>query len=110
MHKHITVYQTDRDGLYLYETTACEFGLDEGVYNVPFGAFEDAPPIAPAGRVARRVGNAWKTVEDYRSTALWVAETKAPYVFGTVVEASGKDVSYPGWGPLPAWLTDVQPV
>ncbi|MBR8654183.1 phage tail protein, partial [Achromobacter sp. Marseille-Q0513] len=78
MHKHITVYQTDRDGLYLYETVAHEFELDEGVYNVPYGAFTDAPPSVPAGRIARRVGDAWQTVEDHRATPLWVRTTKAP--------------------------------
>jgi hypothetical protein len=110
MHKHIIVYQTDRDGIYLYETVAHELGLDEDVYNVPYGAYTDAPPPAPAGRVARRVGDAWKSVQDYRAVPLWVTATKAPYVLGAVERAGDKDVSYPGWGPLPAWLTDVQPV
>jgi hypothetical protein len=109
MHKHIIVYQTDCDGIYLYETIAQELGLDEGVYNVPYGAYEDAPPSSPAGSVARRVGDTWQSVQDHRAVPLWGTATKAPYVLGAVETIGGQDVSYPGWGPLPAWLTDIQP-
>jgi hypothetical protein len=109
MHKHITVYQTDRDGIYLYETVAHELGLDEDVYNVPYGAYTESPPPAPAGSVARRVGDAWETVEDYRAVALWVVATRAPYGLGAKEVVAGQELIYPGWGPLPTWLTDIEP-
>ncbi|WZB70777.1 hypothetical protein WJ968_37155 [Achromobacter xylosoxidans] len=37
------VYQTDSDGLYLYESIANELAMTPGRFNVPFGAYEDAP-------------------------------------------------------------------
>ncbi len=101
------VFQADDNGLFLYQTLANELALTPGKFNIPFGAYEDAPPQPAQGRWPRRVGDAWTMVEDYRTTPLWVVESGAPYTIGT--EHAGVDgkVSYPGWGPLPAWLTQV---
>jgi len=104
-----TVYQTDVDGLFLYATTANELALAPGLYNIPFGAYEDAPPAAPAGQVARRTGDAWELVEDYRGVRLWLADSGMLYTIGQEVEVGGESVSYPGWGALPGWLTDAEP-
>ena len=68
------VYQTDSDGLYLYESIANELAMTPGRFNVPFGAYEDAP-ARKSGKWPRRVGGAWVMVEDYRTTPLWVVET-----------------------------------
>lgn len=105
----ITVFQTDSDGLFLYETVANELPLSPGTFNVPYGAYEDAPPAHQDGLWPRREGDTWVLVPDFRRTPLWVLETGSPYLIGTHhVGASGK-VSYPGWGVLPAWLTTVDP-
>jgi len=103
-----TVYQTDVDGLYMYPTVANELDLAPGYYNIPYGAYEDEPPAAPDGMVARRVGDEWELVQDHRRTELWLA-TGALYTIGQETEVDGETVSYPGWGPLPDWLTDVEP-
>lgn len=103
------VFQTDDDGLFLYLCLANELPLTPGVFNVPYGAFEDAPPEPPAGKWPRRVGEAWVMVDDYRTTPLWVVETGTPYSIGTDHKGAGGKVSYPGWGALPAWLTTVGP-
>ncbi|PJM72119.1 phage tail protein [Achromobacter ruhlandii] len=103
------VFQTDSDGLFQYETVANELPLSPGMFNVPYGAQETAPPAAPAGMVARWDGERWGLVEDYRQAALYVAETGAPYILGGRLEIAGEPVSYSGWGPLPAWLTTVAP-
>lgn len=103
------VFQTDNDGLYLYQSTANELVLTPGMFNIPYGAYEDAPPTPPAGKWPRRLGDAWTMVEDYRTTPLWVVETGAPYSIGAQHEGAGGKVSYPGWGQLPAWLTAVEP-
>ncbi|EHK65312.1 hypothetical protein [Achromobacter arsenitoxydans] len=107
--KQKAVFQTDSDGLFIYETIANELTLAPGYYNVPFGAFADAPPDPPAGKVQRRVGGEWEMVDDYRTTPLWVVETGAPYVVGAEHVGAGGRVSYPGWGALPDWLTEMEP-
>ncbi|MFY3535570.1 hypothetical protein, partial [Achromobacter denitrificans] len=108
--KQKTVYQTDNEGLFAYETLANELALAPGVYNIPYGAYEDAPPPAPAGMVQRRAdGQAWSLVEDHRDARLWLAATGAPYSRHEEVEIDGVVSQYPGWGPVPAWLTLVEP-
>ena len=47
---HKSVFQTDDDGLFLYETVANDLPLSPGAYNVPFGAYPDAPPAGSSGR------------------------------------------------------------
>lgn len=104
------VYQTDSEGLFAYETVANELPLAPGYYNIPYGAYEDVPPPAPAGMVQRRVeGQPWYLVEDHRKDRLWVASTGAPYAPHEEIEVEGVRVSYPGWGLIPAWLTQEEP-
>ncbi|MDH0548421.1 hypothetical protein, partial [Achromobacter xylosoxidans] len=103
------VFQTDDDGLYLYKSVANELALTPGAFNIPYGAYEDAPPMPLTGKWPRRVGDAWVMVEDYRTMPLWVVETGAPYSIGGEHDGGTGKVSYPGWGPLPTWLTTVEP-
>lgn len=103
------VFQTDDNGLYLYSSVANELALTPGSFNIPFGAHEDAPPTPLAGKWPRRQGDAWSMVEDHRSTPLWLVESGAPYSLGAESEVAGNKVSYPGWGPVPTWLTMVTP-
>ena len=101
-----TVYQTNSDGLFLYETIANELALVPGTFNVPFRALDDAPPTAPAGKIQRHDGKRWTLVEDHRKATLHITATGDRYVIGTQVELEGEEpVSYRGWGPVPAWLT-----
>ncbi len=105
----IDVFQADDNGLFLYKSVANELALTPGSFNIPFGAHADAPPTPPVGKWPRRLGDTWSMVEDYRSTPLWLVETGAPYSIGAEHDGAGGKVSYPGWGPLPAWLTMVEP-
>jgi hypothetical protein len=57
-----TVYQLDRDGVYLGETIAQESPLEPGVFLMPAGCIEHAPPPVKAGKFARWDGS-W-TVEN----------------------------------------------
>lgn len=105
-----TVFQTDGDGLYAYPTVANELALAPGHFNIPYGAYEDPPPEAPAGMVQRRVGALpWTLVEDFRTVPLWLVSTGEPYTLRQNVTVDDANVSYPGWGPLPTWLTQVEP-
>lgn len=105
-----TVYQTTPAGLYQYETVANELKFTPGVFNIPFGAVETAPPAPASGMVPRWTGSAWEQVEDHRGEDLYVVESGERYTLGKEVEVSGSPVSYPGWGPLPAWLMTTAPV
>lgn len=105
------VFQTDAHGLYLYEVHANELPLSPGEFNIPFGAFEDAPPTAPAGQVAQRHANGWKLVEDHRDAELWLVSTGQPYQLGAEIGAQGDEAaSYAGIGPIPEWLTPLAPI
>jgi hypothetical protein len=108
--KKKTVYQTDVDGLFMYETEANELALDPGRFNVPYGATETPPPPVAVGSVARWTGTAWEEVEDHRGETLYRVETGEPYEPRSLVEIDGEDVTYPGWGELPGWLTASAPV
>ena len=76
------VFQTDNDGLYLYQSTANELALTPGTFNIPYGAYEDAPPAPPAGKWPRRLGDAWAMVDDYRTTPLYAPTAEHPYLAG----------------------------
>lgn len=103
--KSINVYQADPNGFFLYESKAHELALDPGNFNVPFGAVSIAPPEAIAGQVAQLVGGEWTLVEDHRADTLYVIANGTRYTLGEAVDGQ----CYDGGGPLPEWLTDIQP-
>lgn len=57
------VYQTDQNGIYLGPVEADESPLEPGVFLIPAGCIEEAPPPIPSGSIARHVGGAWQ-IED----------------------------------------------
>nr|WP_238924929.1 hypothetical protein [Achromobacter insuavis] len=65
------VFQTNDDGLFLYESMANELALTPGAFNFPYGPYKDMPPPGPVGKWPQRLGNAWALVDDYRTTPLW---------------------------------------
>lgn len=99
------VYQTDSNGIYLYETRAAELPLSPGDFNIPFGAYEDAPPPAPHGYVAQRKATGWELVEDHRGTKFRITSTGEPYQLGAETGAPDEPDVYLGFGPIPDWLT-----
>ena len=52
-----TVYQANDDGLFLYETVANELALTPGSFNIPYGAFEDAPPATTSQQTKARTAH-----------------------------------------------------
>ncbi|WP_336726352.1 phage tail protein [Achromobacter ruhlandii] len=107
-----TVYQTDPvSGIYLFATQANELALVPGVFNIPFGSYEDAPPAVAAGEVARwnQATSGWDVVEDHRGEVFYLVKDGMEYALGSVVEIEGGSTSYPGWGEVPAWLTLAAP-
>lgn len=67
-------FQTDKNGFYVGEFVADPSPRETGAYLVPAGGVVDAPPVAGAGQIARRVGNAWALVPDRRGSVYWLAD------------------------------------
>ncbi|MBS1183769.1 MAG: hypothetical protein H6Q99_3649 [Proteobacteria bacterium] len=61
-----TVYQTDAAGIFIGEAVAHESPLEPGVFLIPAGCVESAPPVAEAGDAAVWSGSAWALVDDRR--------------------------------------------
>ncbi|MBO1856861.1 phage tail protein [Burkholderia cenocepacia] len=108
--KSKTVYQADADGFFLHELPAYELPLEPGKFNVPFGAYADAPAEPAAGYIAKRTASGWQQVEDHRAATLYVVSTGSSYSIGSTIELNGAKVRYDGGGPVPNWLTTTAPV
>lgn len=106
----IAVYQADIKGFFLYETIAHALALAPEYFNIPYGAYVDAPPPAQSGMIARRIDDEWVLVEDHREGIFYVVETNQPYNIGAPEMVGGVEVVYDGGGAVPDWLTDVEPV
>ena len=61
-----TIYQTNADGLLVTAIEARESPLEPGVYLIPAGCVEIAPPAAEAGKAAVWSGTAWTMAADHR--------------------------------------------
>lgn len=106
----IVVYQADIKGFFLFETIAHELALAPGHFNIPFGAYEDEPPAAASGMIARRIGDEWVLVEDHREGVFYVVESNERYTIGAQAIVGGVEVQYDGGGAVPEWLTDIEPI
>lgn len=58
------VYQADHNGYYLGPTTASESPLEPGVFLIPGGCVEDAPPAPGEHQVVQLVNGTWQLVTD----------------------------------------------
>lgn len=56
------VYQTDSNGFYVGETTADPDPQNIGNWLVPAGCVEQAPPVAPRGKIAQWSSYKWKLI------------------------------------------------
>lgn len=56
------VYQTNKSGIYVGPVEADESPLEPGVWLIPGGAVEIAPPEIPFGHVAVWINQAWEVV------------------------------------------------
>lgn len=57
------VYQTDHNGLYLGPTEADPCPLEDGVWLIPGGCVEVAPPAIPDGKAAHWDGEHWHLID-----------------------------------------------
>jgi len=69
-----TFYQTDINGLYTGPVDCHTDPEDDKRWMVPFGAVEDAPPTLGEKQAARRVGDSWEVIPDYRGVTYWLPD------------------------------------
>ncbi len=71
-----TVYQLDADGLYVGPTSAYESPLEVGVFHLPAGCVELAPPILEAKKTATWKDGTWSVVLDYRGETWYLSHAE----------------------------------
>lgn len=69
----ITTYQTDDNGIFMYEDKAQQFVLDPNRYNIAFRAVLKKPPKIPKGKRARWISDTAATDPGFLDGA-WVIE------------------------------------
>ncbi|MFU1907623.1 tail fiber assembly protein [Bordetella avium] len=98
------VSQLDADGCYCRPTVADESPLESGVYLIPGGAVDIAPPELVSGKAfrPREDHSGWLAVDDNRGAVLYRTSDGQAYEPG---RQHGEDGTYAGLGPIPGWLT-----
>jgi hypothetical protein len=91
-----TVYQTGSGGVYLYPAEADESPIEPGVYLIPAGCVEAAPPEVADGHVAVWSGDAWSVVADHRGETWYLDATAATITFIGDPAAQGYVATAPG--------------
>ena len=56
-------YQTDEDGIYIGTVECQESPLEPGVFLIPAGAIEDAPPAPEPNKLAKWDGYVWVLID-----------------------------------------------
>jgi hypothetical protein len=74
------VYQTDALGIYMGEAIADRSPLEDGVWLIPGGCVEIAPPVVPAFKAARWLGNKWQLIDSYQGLTAYNVQTREPMV------------------------------
>lgn len=69
-----TCFQTDSQGYFLATVDCPPNPEEEGKFWIPYGAYENAPPPVGPFEVAKRVGDSWAVVADYRGFVYWTPE------------------------------------
>lgn len=91
-----TVYQTNHLGLYVGPAIADESPLEPGVFLVPGGCVEIAPPQAPEHKIACWDGGRWQLLDYFNGLI----------VYNT---ANGEPLTLTGPGPIPHGYTVQRP-
>lgn len=80
----ITVYQTDHLGLYVGPTTADESPLEPGVFLIPGGCVEVAPPETPQGKIQHWNGKRWQLLDYFNGLIVYNTGTREPLTLNGV--------------------------
>lgn len=68
------VYQCDADGVYVGIATSYESPLEPGVFPLPAGCVEQAPPEPAAQQVAQMIDGVWELVPDHRGETWYLGQ------------------------------------
>ncbi|MEW5713918.1 hypothetical protein AB1462_16350 [Pseudomonas sp. SB113] len=91
-----TVYQTDHMGLYVGPANAQESPLEPGVFLIPGGCVEVAPPDAPEGKIQSWNGRRWQLLDYFNGLIVYNTNT-------------GEPLTLTGAGPIPNGYTLSRP-
>lgn len=91
-----TVYQTNQLGLYIGTATAEESPLEPGVFLIPGGCVEVAPPNAPEGKIQHWNGKRWHLLDYFNGLIVYNTTTREP-------------LTLEGAGPIPQGYTVSRP-
>lgn len=91
-----TVYQTNHMGLYVGPVTAQESPLEPGVFLIPAGCVEVAPPEAPEGKIQSWNGKRWQLLDYLNGLIVYNTITREP-------------LTLTGVGPIPNGYTVLRP-
>lgn len=98
-----THFQTDSLGYFVGPVDCPPNPEEEGKFWVPFGAYEDAPPPVGQFEVAKRVGESWVVVADYRGFEYWTPERTRHVITEAEVEPPENHLTADP-GPTPAQI------
>ncbi|NWC73834.1 phage tail protein [Pseudomonas sp. P7759] len=109
-----TVYQTDHLGIYVGDALADESPMEPGVWLLPRGCVEVAPPVIPEYKAAYWDGQAWQLVDSYQGLTAYSTETRGPLVIDRLgALPPGHTLEVPGPGQIWSnghWVDDVPAV
>jgi hypothetical protein len=108
------VYQTDHLGIFTGKKVADRSPLEPGVWLIPGGCVEVAPPVVPDKKAAFWDGRRWQLVDSYQGLTAYNVETREPLVIeraGSLPKGYTLEVPGPGqiWG-NGHWVDDVPAV
>ncbi|MHC8315694.1 DUF4376 domain-containing protein [Pseudomonas sp. LB3P31] len=108
------VYQTDHLGIFTGKTVADRSPLEPGVWLIPGGCVEVAPPVVPDKKAAFWDGRRWQLVDSYQGLTAYNVETREPLVIeraGSLPTGYTLEVPGPGqiWG-NGHWVDDIPAV
>ncbi len=72
------VYQTDHLGIYTGQAYADASPLEDGVWLIPRGCVEVAPPAVPEFKAAHWDGQRWQLIDSYLGLTAYSTKTGAP--------------------------------
>lgn len=91
-----TVYQTNHLGLYVGPVLADESPLEPGVFLMPGGCVEVAPPEAPENKIQYWNGKRWQLLDYFNGLIVYNTSTREPLTLS-------------GVGPIPNGYTVLRP-
>ncbi|MBY9749916.1 hypothetical protein ISH47_31935 [Pseudomonas aeruginosa] len=107
----LTVYQTNALGLYVGPTDADESPLEPGVFLIPAGCVQLAPPKEPKGKRARWTGSDWELVDWLDGVTTYSTRDGSPLVLqGLEPLPEGYTLQQPGPNQVwkdGAWVDDL---